>query len=193
MVLSVVIVARKLVLQLLLNRIDLFGERVVAALLRSAVVTGLASIMQVLLDRELNERWLRVQVNAVLTLQVLHVIVEECLIVTELLPDRQQADLVDSGLVSDRLNRKQQLLGDVDDLASEAGPFRLGLYQSLLEILLLFLDRYVMLLEHLEALFEVVELNRVEGSRRRDRRSVEAGKRASVLLERSVPLVEGRR
>ena len=107
MVLACVVFTRELILQLLLKRDDLLGERVVTALLRCAVVGGLSSVLQVLLDNLLNERWLRVQVDAMLTLQVLHIVAEEGLVVTELLPNRQQADLVDRGLRADRLHREQ--------------------------------------------------------------------------------------
>jgi len=66
----------------------------------------LLSLLLLLLNDRLNECGLVVQVDAVLALQVVHVVVQECLVVAEFLPDGYQAYLVHGALGTHGLERE---------------------------------------------------------------------------------------
>ena len=58
-------------------------------------------------------------------LEVINVIVQESFIVAQLLPDRDQANLVNCAFGSHCFKRKQKLLTDVNNLSRERGPLGL--------------------------------------------------------------------
>ena len=51
-----------------------------------------------------------------LILQVVDIVVQECLVVTQFLSNGHQTNLVDCAFGSHSLQREQQLLGNVNDL-----------------------------------------------------------------------------
>ena len=79
--------------------------RSLAAPNKDLILLSLLLLLLLLNDR-LNECGLVVQVDAVLALQVVHIVVQECLVVTELLPDGYQAYLVHGALGAHGLERE---------------------------------------------------------------------------------------
>lgn len=93
-----------------------------------------------------------------LLLQLISVIVQECLIPSHLISNGQHAYLVYSKLSTHGLQAKQQLLRYVEDLLREVSPLALRINQCLLGVLLLLLQHEVVLLQHEQAFFEVFGL-----------------------------------
>ena len=73
---------------------------------KDLILLSLLLLLLLLLNDRLNECGLVVQVDAVLALQVVHVVVQECLVVAEFLPDGYQAYLVHGALGTHGLERE---------------------------------------------------------------------------------------
>ena len=116
-------------------------------------------LLLLLLNDRLNECGLVVQVDTVLALQVVHIVVQERLVVAELLPDWYQAYLVHGALGAHGLEREKKLLADIDDFTSERSPLGLRLDEGALGVLLFLLQNYIMLLEQHEFVSQLLELD----------------------------------
>jgi len=79
-------------------------------------------------------------------MQLLDVAVQEGLPLSHLVPDRQQTHFVQSDLRTHRLQGKQELFGEVEDLLGKVCPLGLRVYQSLLGVFFLFLEEDIVLL-----------------------------------------------
>lgn len=67
----------------------------------------LQGLRLLLLDHGVNERWLVVEIDAMLRLQIVDVVVQEGLVAAQLLPDRREADIVERGLHTHGLQREE--------------------------------------------------------------------------------------
>lgn len=107
-----------------------------------------------LLDALLNVGWLGIQVNSVFVLEIFYIVVQKCLIISQLLANRLKTDLVDCCFGTHGFKREQKLFADVYDLSGERCPLGLRLYQGALGVLLFLLQNQVMFLQKNEFLLQ---------------------------------------